>query len=92
VRKAQLAVLKGKKHYVVDDGNPNFAGFKKLDLEIAEWTSKTIEEIIENTKKLQSEIAIKGSAIRRWKGKCSGSLKKFDCDSIDEFLKYSRDR
>jgi hypothetical protein len=51
VRKAQLAVLKGKKHYVVDDGNPNFEGFKKIDLEMAEWTSKTLEEIIEKYKK-----------------------------------------
>jgi hypothetical protein len=51
VRQAQLKFLKGKKHYVVDDGNSNFEGFKKIDIEIAEWSSKTVEEIIEKYKR-----------------------------------------
>jgi hypothetical protein len=46
VRAAQLAVLKGKRHYVVDDGNPHFDGFKEVDAKTAEWTSKPVEEIV----------------------------------------------
>ena len=51
VRAAHLAVLKGKRHYVVDDGHPHFGGFKKIDAEIAELTSKPVEEIVRDYRK-----------------------------------------
>ncbi len=47
VRQAHLAVLKGKRHYIVDDGNPHFDGFKEIDAETAVWSAKTVEQIIE---------------------------------------------
>jgi hypothetical protein len=47
VRAAKLAVLKGRRHYVVDDGHPHFDGFREIDLETADWVSKTISEIID---------------------------------------------
>src|ERR1700691_5348166 len=47
VREAQLACLKGKRHYKFNDGTPGFSGFKKIDLALADWKSKTALEIIE---------------------------------------------
>jgi len=47
VRAAQLSVLKGKRHYIVDDGHPHFDGFKEIDAKAAEWTSIKVEKIIE---------------------------------------------
>ena len=47
VRAAQLAVLKGKRHYIVDDGHPHFDGFKEIDAKTSEWTSIDAEEIVE---------------------------------------------
>ena len=46
VRSAHLAVLKGKRHYVVDDGHPHLDEFQELDAKTAEWTSKSVEEIV----------------------------------------------
>jgi hypothetical protein len=43
VREAHLAVLKGKRHYIVDDGHPHFDGFREIDAQTAEWTSKPVE-------------------------------------------------
>jgi hypothetical protein len=53
VREAQLAYLKAKRYYVVDDGSRDFPGFKKIDLALADWQSKTPEEVVKHYKKLQ---------------------------------------
>ena len=34
----------------------------------------------------------KRMVLRKWKGKCKGSLKKLGCRSVDEYLKYTRGR
>ena len=47
VRKAQLAVLKGKKHHATDNGLLNPERYQKIDSEMTEWASKTVDAIIE---------------------------------------------
>ena len=50
VRNAHLAVLKAKRHYLFPHDETFAIRSGKLDLEVAEWTSKTVEEIIKKYK------------------------------------------
>ena len=58
VREAQLAYLKAKRYYKVSDGSPDFPGYKKIDLALTNWQSKTPEDVIKYYQKRR------GGAIR----------------------------
>lgn len=50
VRSAHLTILKAKRHYLFPYDERFEARVGKLDLQIAEWTSKTVEEIVKKYK------------------------------------------